>query len=209
MRLVTRTLMRPRMRAIIFDMDGTLNIPNIDFAEMRRRAGLAPPHPGGDILREIQQLDPLLIPGALQAVVDVETEACVTSELQPGLEILLAFLKERSIPGGIITRNSKESLNSFVTRLTDIPFDAEALISRDEPFEPKPHPEAAQFLLTRWGVAPAEAIFVGDSHHDIECGVNSGMKTVLLRNPKNLHLEPTADYCIDSLEEILHRFDFG
>jgi len=28
------------LRGVVFDMDGTLTVPNLDFAEMYRRAGL-------------------------------------------------------------------------------------------------------------------------------------------------------------------------
>jgi len=42
----------------------------------------------------------------------------------------------------------------------------------------KPHPEPVQIALDRLGCAPYDAIFVGDSVHDIAAGNAAGVKTV-------------------------------
>eukprot|EP00035_Acanthoeca_spectabilis_P017012 m.355412 g.355412 ORF g.355412 m.355412 type:complete len:63 (+) comp16597_c1_seq37:160-348(+) len=46
---------RPVLRGVVFDMDGTLTRLNLDFAEMKRRAGIAPT---GDILNSIAAMPP-------------------------------------------------------------------------------------------------------------------------------------------------------
>ena len=32
---------RPTLRGVVFDMDGTLTVPNLDFGEMYRRCGVS------------------------------------------------------------------------------------------------------------------------------------------------------------------------
>lgn len=51
------------------------------------------------------------------------------------------------------------------------------VVGADEVTNPKPHPEPVQTALTRLSVTPEEAIFVGDSRHDMECGRAAGVKT--------------------------------
>ena len=44
---------RPVLRGVVFDMDGTLTVPNIDFADMYRRCGV---EASKDILEEIASM---------------------------------------------------------------------------------------------------------------------------------------------------------
>jgi pyrophosphatase PpaX len=42
----------------------------------------------------------------------------------------------------------------------------------------KPHPEPVERALEALGVSPAEALFIGDSSHDVEAGRAAGVHTV-------------------------------
>ena len=64
------TASRPVLRGVIFDMDGTLTVPNLDFAEMYRRCGV---DRSQDILVAIAGMPPQQR-AAAQAVID-EMEA--------------------------------------------------------------------------------------------------------------------------------------
>ena len=50
-------------------------------------------------------------------------------------------------------------------------------VTPEDVSEPKPHPEPVLFALERLGVAPGEAVFVGDSPHDIASGRAAGTRT--------------------------------
>lgn len=54
-RRMSASATRVPLRGVVFDMDGTLTVPNIDFAEMYRRAGVPR---DGDILSERWRSDP-------------------------------------------------------------------------------------------------------------------------------------------------------
>ena len=54
------------------DMDGTLTVPCIDFAVMRRKAGVHPTH--GDILDEVAKMSPERQGRARAAIAEVEEQ---------------------------------------------------------------------------------------------------------------------------------------
>lgn len=53
----------------------------------------------------------------------------------------------------------------------------DVVVGADEVTNPKPHPEPVQVALSRLSVTPEEAVFIGDSRHDMECGRAAGVKT--------------------------------
>lgn len=53
----------------------------------------------------------------------------------------------------------------------------EVLIGADDVENPKPHPEPVLMALDRLGVTASEAIFVGDSPHDMASGRAAGVRT--------------------------------
>lgn len=51
------------------------------------------------------------------------------------------------------------------------------IVTPEDVTEAKPHPEPVLFALERLGVAPHEALFVGDSPHDVAAGRAAGTRT--------------------------------
>ena len=51
------------------------------------------------------------------------------------------------------------------------------VVGADEVTNPKPHPEPVLTALSRLSVTPEEAVFIGDSRHDMECGRAAGVET--------------------------------
>src|ERR1700747_95694 len=51
------------------------------------------------------------------------------------------------------------------------------IVGADDVTPPKPHPEPVLMALERLGARAADAVFIGDSRHDIECGRAAGVKT--------------------------------
>ncbi|CAI5504476.1 unnamed protein product [Closterium sp. Naga37s-1] len=90
-------------------MDGTLTVPCIDFAEMRRRVGATSP----DILHEIDGWDEPRRVEAYRVIGEMEAEAKRRLQIMPGARELIAFLDARNIRRGLITRNVKDSVDHF------------------------------------------------------------------------------------------------
>lgn len=51
------------------------------------------------------------------------------------------------------------------------------VVGSDDVTNPKPHPEPVLIALERLDRAPGEAVFIGDSRHDLECGRAAGVAT--------------------------------
>lgn len=75
------TAVRHRLRGVVFDMDGTLTVPCLDFAEMRRRVGVTS---SGDILHEIEAWPEDKKMQALATIGEMEREAKERLEIMPG-----------------------------------------------------------------------------------------------------------------------------
>jgi pyrophosphatase PpaX len=53
----------------------------------------------------------------------------------------------------------------------------QVIVGADEVTHPKPHPEPVLTALERLGRPAADAVFIGDSRHDVACGRAAGVKT--------------------------------
>lgn len=95
---------------VVFDMDGTLTVSNIDFKLMRERTGILE----GDLFTVMDSWrDEDRVTEAHRIILEMEATACESLELQPGLTPLLATLRERNAQVALVTRNTTLSVNSF------------------------------------------------------------------------------------------------
>lgn len=62
-------------------------------------------------------------------------------------------------------------------RLVGIEEEFAVVVGSDEVTHPKPHPEPVRIALERLGRRAEDAVFIGDSRHDIESGRAAGVKT--------------------------------
>ena len=181
------------IEAVVFDFDGTLVHTDIDFAAMRR-----------GILEHLRQWD-LWEPEAedsryvleiiawaeerLQDETDrqqqyrqeakkilheVELPHCERADPFPGVPEALQRLRAAGRKIGIITRNSREGVAAVLCR-HPLPYDA--LLTRDDLSNVKPHQEHLQQALAALGVAAARTLMVGDHATDIQCGRAAGVRT--------------------------------
>jgi phosphoglycolate phosphatase-like HAD superfamily hydrolase len=180
---------RPLLRGVVFDMDGTLTIPNLDFGEMYRRCGV---EGNKDILYEIRNhMLPDQASKATAIIEEMEEEGRRTLQLQPGALELTQWLQAHQIPTALVTRNTKRSaqvledkllLSSSQQQQQHYQFDV--VISRDDnDHPPKPDPASMRYIASRWNLElPTDTILmVGDSPaNDIVYGKSAGVKTALL-----------------------------
>src|SRR3954452_5400138 len=129
---------RPKLpRALLFDMDGTLTEPLLDFPAIRADIGV----PAGHGLLEWMAT----LPEAERAVAEEklhahEDRAATASTLNSGCDELLAWVRERRLPTALITRNSRKSAACVLARHS-LAFDV--LITREDgegKFKPDPSP---------------------------------------------------------------------
>jgi hydrogenase maturation factor/phosphoglycolate phosphatase-like HAD superfamily hydrolase len=199
-----------RIKAVLFDFDGTLTIPgHLDFHTIREEIGCP---------KEISVLDYINSLSDAEAKIQAweilhrhELIGAGKARVNMGVRELLDFLKDRKVPMGIVTRNSRIS---FETALKNFPWPWEQyfdlVLTRDDDVPVKPSPEPVFHAADFFGVLPEEITIVGDYIHDIESGKASGAITVFYDNGiTSIHQPTEADftiYAIADLKEVLLPF---
>jgi HAD superfamily hydrolase (TIGR01549 family) len=191
----------PPLRAVLFDMDGTLTRPTLDFRAVRAEIGLPEP-----LLENMLALPKGATRDRAFALLEKHEEAAaLSSVLNPGTREILSFLEERGIRTGLVTRNSRKSVRQTLAR-HGLRFDA---IRSREDGPVKPDPFAILGLCEELGALPEETLLVGDYKYDIQAGERAGTRTVLLVNgaPPLFRDEISPDHVIHALDEMASILD--
>jgi phosphoglycolate phosphatase len=191
---MTSTPALGHVRALLFDFDGTLVEPSIDFRQMKR-AVLAvardfghQPSGGGQtpvleiiaqvhaqILRKDAVLAAQFETAAQQAVVAIEMAAAERVRAYAGVAEMLAEIERLGLRVAIVTRNCRDAVRSILER---IPLRHHLLLTRDDVPYVKPDPRHLAAALDALGVLPTEAAMCGDHVMDIQAGRAVGALTV-------------------------------
>lgn len=118
------------LQGIIFDMDGTLTKPKVDFAAVERDIGAKV----GFILDYAEQSSPEERARAMGILERFEEQAAMESELNEGVTEMLEFLQKKQLRTALLTRNSRKSVDT-VLKKHNLHF--EFIVSRDDA-KPKP-----------------------------------------------------------------------
>ena len=173
--------------AVLFDMDGTLTVPLIDFDAIRRDLG----QPAGPILEWMATLSPADRSAADTILLRHEDDAAERSTLNPGCRELLDWLDAVGVGVALVTRNTRRSVD-VVRRRHDLHIDVR-VTREDGKFKPDPAP--LLLACDRLGVTPDRAWMVGDGYHDVEAGLAAAMAaTVWVAHgirPRPFAAEPT------------------
>lgn len=167
------SLMLHPLRAIIFDLDGTLADSALDFPAMRAELG-APA--GVGLLEYIDQLPSLTLQQeAMEVVHRHEVAGAKAAKWMPTAEKALHALHEQGTPIAIVTRNSRYAATLTMERLgmPSMPLKAR------EDAAPKPDPEALLAVAADWGMNPAHCAYIGDFRYDIQAAERAGMVPIL------------------------------
>lgn len=193
------------IRAVVFDMDGTITKPFFDWPAMKRSMGLPTDRP---ILESLETLDAQARQRCEAQLEVFEDEAAERSQLNPGAREALAYLRQRGIKTAILTRNSARSV-ARVLALHGLSFDT--VVTR-HCAPPKPAPDAVFLIAERLGIRPAEMVVVGDYEFDIQSGRSAGAHTILLTNAEPNDFETRADVDIETLTDLpaaIERIEIG
>ncbi len=185
------------VRAIIFDLDGTITEPFFDFDAIRAEMGL--PKDSGPILESMAKMTPNQRKAAQQILDYHERLAVEKSQINPGVRETLNKLRNSGIKIGILTRNTKDNVYA-VAEKHGLFFDA-AVGREDGPV--KPDAFGVLELCNTFGVSPAQTLVVGDYLFDLLCAKAAGAVAVLLTNHKDAdQFCRHADFTIEKLEQI-------
>jgi HAD superfamily hydrolase (TIGR01509 family) len=173
-----------RPRAVLFDMDGTLTVPDLDYPAIKREMGLGP----GPILESLAALDPASRVAAEAILHRIEKQSAENSRLNEGCLDLLDWLEAAHLPTALITRNSRLSTDT-VFQIHNLSM-AVTVTREDGPFKPSPAP--LLLACRKLAVEPADVWMVGDSDHDIRAAKAADIRSVWIShgNARTFDAEP-------------------
>lgn len=203
-------------KAVVFDLDGTLvdSAPDIARALAAGFAGFdAPEASVADIHRLIGAgagvlIDKFIVehrivlpPGGRATVVqrffakyrEVSAEG---NGLFPGAKPLLSTLRAKGIRTSICT-NKAEDVALIAVRALGLADLVDVTVGARDDRPKKPAPDMVQACIAPYGVAPHEAVMVGDSRTDRDAARNAGLAVILT----NFGYSPTpvADLAPDAI----------
>ena len=186
------------IKAVIFDLDGTITQPYFDFDAIREEIGLA--RDSGPLLESMEKMTPQLRQKAENILHKHEERAVIESKLNTGARQTLSTLRALGIHIGILTRNQRANAYAIASK-HNLQFDA--VIGREDG-PAKPDAFGVQQLCRQFGVKPEETLVVGDYLFDLLCAKAAGAYAVLLANHYQANdFVEHADFCIDNITEIL------
>ncbi len=186
------------IKAVIFDLDGTITQPYFDFDAIREEMGLA--RDSGPVLEAMEKMTAQQRQEVEKILHYHEQKAVTESRLNAGAKQTLSALRAAGIYIGVLTRNRRSNALA-IARKHNLKFDA--IIGREEG-PVKPDAFGVLQLCEQFGVEPEETLLVGDYLFDLLCAKAAGAVAVLLTN----HNRPCdfaehADFCIENISRVL------
>ncbi len=215
------------LRAVIFDLDGTLVDTADEFVPvvqtLRMEHGRGPMDPAR-IRASVSNGARALVSLGLdmpEDAPDFERNRLRLLELYgevlgtmaspyPGIESLLAQLQAQGVAWGISTNKPRAYTAPLLEKLAIQPPPG-SVVCPDDVRHRKPHPESLYLNCRELGCAPHEAIYVGDHQRDIVAGRAAGMYTIAASygyieagdDPQRWGANAQAHHSTDLLELIL------
>jgi 2-phosphoglycolate phosphatase len=186
-----------RLRAVLFDMDGTLLDSAPDFiavAQAMRAARDLPPIAEQLIRQQISGGARAMVASAFaitpeadgfealrQEFLDRYQQHCaVFTRPFDGIEQLLTDIEQAKLIWGVVTNKPLRYAEPIMQQL-GLAQRSAILICPEHVTRSKPDPEPMLLACARLGLEPASVLFVGDDLRDIESGRAAGTRTAAVR----------------------------
>lgn len=214
------------IKGVIFDMDGTMFDtermwatfwkPALDALGLPYKEGLAEAERGtaGETSRQIvrsfygEDCDAEAVIASLHRVADDAFASPVPKK--PGLDELLNWLEERSIPMAVASSSRRHIIDRNLANWGMEHFFS-AIISGQQVTHSKPDPEIFLLAAEQLGVSPADCLVLEDSYNGVRAGAAGGFVTVMVPDLAAPDEEMRSLYTMEcpSLTDVLHKLQSG
>ena len=171
---------RPAVDAVVFDFDGTLVASRfVDEAAVAALVAADPAAGSGVEIFWSHEGEPLVSrielawPGRTAEIMPI-FERPEAPRLFPGIVTLLRKLEAAGLLMAVVSSRRHAALEQGLGA-TGLRRHFPVVIGLEDVTLPKPSPEGLLLALGRLGVPPSQAVFVGDSDHDVEAGRRAGV----------------------------------
>ncbi|MGV9172816.1 MAG: HAD family hydrolase [Promethearchaeia archaeon] len=213
------------IKALVWDLDGTLIHFKIDFIRARKAAIQILKDYGvpekdltikKSILDNVQNSREILqtqgksnkfiqdmIEKVDEAVIEIEYEAALDATKVDGIEHVLEFAHTHDLKQAIYTFNTRQNAQISLEKAGLIKYFA-LIVGRNNIKNAKPHPDHLLTICDKLGVTPSEIVVLGDTSRDIEGALNVGAPSIAINTKiskftkKETFLQ--ADYVIQENE---------
>jgi len=186
------------IKAVIFDLDGTITQPFFDFDAIREEMGLD--KNSGPVLEAMEKMTPQQRELAEKILNFHEQRAVEESTLNTGAKRTLRALRKAGVGIGILTRNRRSNVLA-VAKKHGLKFDV--IVDREDG-PAKPDAFGVLQICQQLGVMPRETLLVGDYLFDLLCAKAAGAVAVLLANHSRAsEFAEHADFTIEKIDQVL------
>jgi phosphoglycolate phosphatase len=214
------------VKAVVFDLDGTLATFNLDYMTVRAeaRSYLIKTGLPASILATNESIFDMLkkteiflknnrkstrtlnrVRNQVSTIAEkYELEAAKTTELLSGVVETLETLEKMDLKIGLCTINSDKSTNYILKRFNISKF-FKAVTPRNKVKYVKPNTQHLEATLEALHTDPKEAILIGDGPRDMHCAKELGVLAVGLSTGTNSAKELTdagANYLVTSINDL-------
>ena len=182
--------MLPDLRAVLFDVDGTLvdSLAAVVPAIAETVGAFLGPAPAEATIRSLigvpllaqmrvfgaeEGLAPAMVADCIERI---ERYAHLESPFGPSVAAL-ALARARGLRTALVTSKSAPEIVPFLERFSGADH-IDTVVCASDVQHPKPDPESARLACARLGVEPRQAAMVGDSIYDLRCARDAGVLAV-------------------------------
>lgn len=218
------------VKAVMFDLDGTLIHSTIDFAKIKRKTvdfysslgisadTFSPKMKTYEIIQEAtptlkkRGLTDLECSNIIQDISrlwnQIEMENVHKTSPIKGTRATLQKLKKRNYKIGVITRSCRKYALKALEIAGLLKF-VDVLMARGDCVKPKPDPEPLVQGMKLLGSKAEETIMVGDSSIDFQCSKNAGVKFIGVLtgySPQEKFREMGVEF-LPSVQDLIHLLE--
>lgn len=213
---------KPKLEAVLFDLDGTLIDTAPDFAvvvnQLRQRynrpaldyAAIRATVSNGsraliNLAFQLQEHDPEFENLRQELLFLYSQQLAVKTALFPGIANLLHWIEQQSLPWGIVTNKPRQYAEPILAAL-DLSQRCGSLVCPDDVKQTKPNPEPMLLACQQLTCDAGNTLYLGDHRRDIEAGQNAGMATLAVNYGYIDNSDPAdswgANFYVDHADEI-------